>query len=338
MHAVTKKWLNASVVGNTKADTSIKPLKAHKDAFVVPAEVALSHHNPCKEKVSETECIKKKKRKSQQSELLNNDGGTYVAETEHQHSSPALTKPPPHVKLKPVTKCVQTNRKRLKSRCSNSTSDSKSLSDIASKSVEEELSVDSSPPRKRRKMQNIVDDKSMKLKKIRSVNGRTDEMHADGDACSVNPNKHNFNIAKLRSALQQSGRFSDAVSDQDRLCDQMSFKNRTLPMDQESATTSAKHEKFRTDVSEASKSSVRSEMASVGSSSGLLKERMLKRLTSARFRFINEQMYRSTGREAAEMFAQNRDAFAVYHAGFQSQVSKWPTNPVDRMIDCINNR
>ena len=65
---------------------------------------------------------------------------------------------------------------------------------------------------------------------------------------------------------------------------------------------------------------------------------MLNRLTSARFRYINEQMYQSTGRGAANMFARDRDAFAVYHAGFQAQVSKWPTNPVDKVIDYVNSR
>ncbi len=32
------------------------------------------------------------------------------------------------------------------------------------------------------------------------------------------------------------------------------------------------------------------------------------------------------------------DAFKVYHEGFQQQVSKWPMNPLDEIIDFINKR
>jgi len=251
-----------------------------------------------------------------------------------QCSLPAVTKP--HVKLKPLAKCVKTAKKCLKSGCSN---DSRSLS-LASRSVCEPLLVDSSLLSKRRKtMQNSEEvNSATKLKKVRRVDSKVDEIHAVANECSVGPDKRNFNVVKLRSVLQQNGRLSDVVSDQDRLCDDLSFKNSTFQTDQEPATESAKHEKIDANISQTTKSSLHSEKGSLGSSSGLLKERMLNRLAAARFRFINEQMYRSTGSEAAEMFAHDEDAFTIYHAGFQSQVSKWPMNPVDRMIDYINSR
>jgi hypothetical protein len=68
-----------------------------------------------------------------------------------------------------------------------------------------------------------------------------------------------------------------------------------------------------------------------------LSDRMLGRLTEARFRYINEQMYNSTGSEAAELFKEDEEAFVVYHSGFQSQVDKWPVNPVDKIIEYIRN-
>lgn len=115
-------------------------------------------------------------------------------------------------------------------------------------------------------------------------------------------------------------------------------KNSTVQIDQETAAASRKREQVDTDVSQANNNSLLpSEMVTAGRSSDLLKERMMNKLTSARFRFVNEQLYNSTGTEAAEMFAQDKDAFTIYHAGFQCQVSKWPTNPVDRMIAYVNS-
>lgn len=66
-----------------------------------------------------------------------------------------------------------------------------------------------------------------------------------------------------------------------------------------------------------------------------LKERLMEQLNSARFRYINEQLYTQTGQEAQEMFEEDEEAFKVYHQGFQTQVTKWPANPVDLFIKDI---
>lgn len=69
-----------------------------------------------------------------------------------------------------------------------------------------------------------------------------------------------------------------------------------------------------------------------------LRDTMMKRLSAAHFRFINEQLYTSTSTEAVKMFQSDGEAFKIYHEGFQSQVEKWPAIPVDRMISYIKNR
>ncbi|CAG2196288.1 RRP8 [Mytilus edulis] len=66
-----------------------------------------------------------------------------------------------------------------------------------------------------------------------------------------------------------------------------------------------------------------------------LRERMMDQLKSARFRFINEQLYTQTGSEAVQLFKGDTEAFNCYHEGFQNQVNKWPTNPVDLIIKQI---
>ena len=69
-----------------------------------------------------------------------------------------------------------------------------------------------------------------------------------------------------------------------------------------------------------------------------LLEKSRRRLNAARFRYINEQLYTTSGSEALQMFDEDRDAFLVYHEGFQAQVEKWPINPVDIIIDYLKSK
>ena len=56
------------------------------------------------------------------------------------------------------------------------------------------------------------------------------------------------------------------------------------------------------------------------------------RLDGSRFRFINEQLYTKHSKEAVQMFQMDPAAFELYHRGYDSQVTKWPTNPLDAVI------
>ncbi|XP_074650498.1 uncharacterized protein LOC141905519 isoform X2 [Tubulanus polymorphus] len=69
-----------------------------------------------------------------------------------------------------------------------------------------------------------------------------------------------------------------------------------------------------------------------------LRERMIDRLQTARFRYLNEQLYTCTGSEAFEMFKNDPQSFEVYHTGYQTQVEKWPKNPQDDMIKYIKSK
>ncbi|XP_072941754.1 uncharacterized protein [Epargyreus clarus] len=66
-----------------------------------------------------------------------------------------------------------------------------------------------------------------------------------------------------------------------------------------------------------------------------LRMRMLERLKAAQFRYLNEQLYTSTGTESQELFKSDPAAFQVYHEGYQQQVKKWPINPLDIIIKRI---
>ncbi|XP_053561669.1 ribosomal RNA-processing protein 8 [Bombina bombina] len=72
--------------------------------------------------------------------------------------------------------------------------------------------------------------------------------------------------------------------------------------------------------------------------SSLLRSRMEERLSSGRFRFLNQQLYTSHSHEALRLFQDDPEAFTVYHNGFSRQVQHWPVNPVTEILKYIKNR
>ncbi|KAJ1933619.1 25S rRNA (adenine645-N1)-methyltransferase [Linderina pennispora] len=59
---------------------------------------------------------------------------------------------------------------------------------------------------------------------------------------------------------------------------------------------------------------------------------MQQKLKGARFRWINEMLYTTTGDRAFDMVQKDPAIFEEYHRGFSSQVEKWPVNPIDVFI------
>jgi len=336
LHA--KKQSDVYIAGDTMVNDTVKAFTSKVQNYSVTAQAVMSHdccksfENKVSEKCCSLEHVKKKKHKKKQSQTATaDDGGTCHAINQDHSSSSKVLKP--DVKVKSAAKCVRNAKRSMKSECSNSISNFLS---VVPNEVCKLSSLDSSvlSKRKKRKRRCSEADATTELKKSRAVDSRSDEIHVVAGKCSSGGVQRNFNVDQLRSALQHNGRLSDAVLQQDRLFD----KNRTVQINQESASASTKCKKGDINVLEVNSNSLHSDIVTASSSSGLLKERMKNRLTSARFRFVNEQMYNSTGVEAAKMFAHDKDAFSIYHAGFQSQVSKWPMNPVDKMIDYINIR
>ncbi|XP_033864045.3 ribosomal RNA-processing protein 8 isoform X1 [Acipenser ruthenus] len=72
--------------------------------------------------------------------------------------------------------------------------------------------------------------------------------------------------------------------------------------------------------------------------SAALRARMEQRLESARFRYINEQLYTSSSQEACKLFHEDHTSFEIYHRGFTAQVTRWPHNPVDSIISYIRSK
>ena len=67
-----------------------------------------------------------------------------------------------------------------------------------------------------------------------------------------------------------------------------------------------------------------------------LQAKLKSRMEGARFRWINEQLYTTTGKQARRLFEEDPELFRIYHDGFSTQVSKWPVNPLERVISYVN--
>ncbi|KAF2649108.1 hypothetical protein K491DRAFT_698379 [Lophiostoma macrostomum CBS 122681] len=69
-----------------------------------------------------------------------------------------------------------------------------------------------------------------------------------------------------------------------------------------------------------------------------LQRSMRQKLTSARFRHLNESLYIKPSTESLSIFASSPEMFEDYHAGFAQQVTTWPENPVDSYFAEIQRR
>lgn len=62
---------------------------------------------------------------------------------------------------------------------------------------------------------------------------------------------------------------------------------------------------------------------------------LLARLEASRFRQLNELLYTSTSQAAVDFFASHPLDFAIYHRGFARQADKWPSQPLDLIIQWL---
>ncbi|KAG6903381.1 hypothetical protein C0995_013134 [Termitomyces sp. Mi166 len=67
-----------------------------------------------------------------------------------------------------------------------------------------------------------------------------------------------------------------------------------------------------------------------------LQKGMKESLDGARFRIINESLYKSDSSQAHKMMKADPRVFEDYHAGFRHQVQSWPTNPVEHYISVLS--
>ncbi|KAB5521051.1 hypothetical protein DKX38_025370 [Salix brachista] len=64
-------------------------------------------------------------------------------------------------------------------------------------------------------------------------------------------------------------------------------------------------------------------------------DKMRARLSGGHFRMINEKLYTCTGDEALNYFKEDPSLFDMYHTGYQEQMSHWPEQPVNIIIQWL---
>ncbi|TGZ58550.1 hypothetical protein CRM22_009582 [Opisthorchis felineus] len=60
-------------------------------------------------------------------------------------------------------------------------------------------------------------------------------------------------------------------------------------------------------------------------------------IKSSMFRFLNEKLYTCTSDEALSLFNTDKQAFDIYHSGFQHQLSQWPYDPLQWIVDYLKS-
>lgn len=69
-----------------------------------------------------------------------------------------------------------------------------------------------------------------------------------------------------------------------------------------------------------------------------LQRTMRDKLTSARFRHLNQTLYTTPSSHSLSLFTQNPTFFNEYHEGFRRQVGVWPENPVEGFVRDVRAR
>jgi len=67
-----------------------------------------------------------------------------------------------------------------------------------------------------------------------------------------------------------------------------------------------------------------------------LQKDMKHSLDGARFRWINETLYKADSAKSHQMMQEDPKVFEEYHTGFRHQVQSWPTNPVSHYISALS--
>ncbi|KAH9482367.1 Uracil phosphoribosyltransferase [Psilocybe cubensis] len=68
-----------------------------------------------------------------------------------------------------------------------------------------------------------------------------------------------------------------------------------------------------------------------------LQKAMRDKLDGARFRLINENLYKSDSQTAHQLMREDPQVFEEYHTGFRHQVLSWPTNPVEHYASLFSS-
>ncbi|KAG9219130.1 hypothetical protein CCMSSC00406_0001540 [Pleurotus cornucopiae] len=103
----------------------------------------------------------------------------------------------------------------------------------------------------------------------------------------------------------------------------------------EAGPSTPKKQKQQKDAAEEPKSSKKK--SKEGGQLTTLQDRMRQSLDGARFRMINETLYKSHSSEASRMMHEDPQMFEEYHSGFRRQVQSWPSNPVEVYIEELSS-
>ncbi|RUS87288.1 hypothetical protein EGW08_004968 [Elysia chlorotica] len=180
--------------------------------------------------------------------------------------------------------------------------------------------------------------KTVDPKKVSELQQRQKKLlHALGRAGSSNENLDSKNVKEnKKDKKKKSSEVSKEIQSQNTEASKASLKNGVAKSAGKNSDPADKANKKSLEVqSKAKGGDSSSKKGDKFSAMGSLAQ---EKLSAARFRYLNEQLYTCEGREALKLFREDRDAFHVYHTGFENQAAKWPVNPVNVLIKQIKDK
>ena len=186
---------------------------------------------------------------------------------------------------------------------------------LQKKKTDDESNITHESPSKRQKIASPVPSNEKSLAQPDAqMNDATNESKIDSSPDKSPKRKRN---KKKRKKQNQSDAMDISPLKQQKLSTKNEQNTTQLDLKEEKQRTSTKH--TSTNAPSKSKPTMMS----------TLQKSFLARLTSSRFRELNEELYTKPSSESFAQFTSNPELFEQYHLGFRKQVEEWPVNPID---------
>ncbi|KAL9559872.1 hypothetical protein MBANPS3_000197 [Mucor bainieri] len=202
-----------------------------------------------------------------------------------------------------------------------------------------------------KKTKSAVEDNSKEVKASREADQIQAQMATLNDASAATPKEPKAKKPRIRNkkrALEQKPEEKEPTqnkkaktapaNDQKKKLQQLLNKknnNNNNNTDQKSKQSANNEKKQQTEeIIQPKKSdkSAKNSPAAVDDGLTPLQRKMKEKLSGARFRWLNEQLYTTPGKHSFSLFQEKPELFDEYHEGFRHQVESWPVNPVDVII------
>lgn len=180
----------------------------------------------------------------------------------------------------------------------------------------------------------LIDEKSLNGKKRKIKHEKTN--HASSEIVSL-PKR--MKIKNGEKSFNHDSRNNDTQKKNDNLCHNKGLKNvqQEVMKNKKVADKNSHLQQSHSEIKSNQMNGIKNEIQPppVAGLTLTFREQLMANLKGSRFRYLNEMLYTTDGKNAANIFKDDPMAFKAYHDGYRQQVKHWPINPLDRIIKAI---